>query len=65
MVSKFIAVKDRNAVDIIISLDALGIKYDYYGHDEIWSVIEIRGFNSASSNQRTYDNALKMVGVVQ
>ena len=64
MVAKYIAVKEGNEIhDIIESLERLGIKYDYYGHDKVWSVLKIHGFNSVSTAQRTYEMALKIVGV--
>ena len=63
MVARYVAVKDSEAHDIMAALDVLGIKYDYFGHDEVWSVIKMYSFNSVNGWQRTYEQALKKVGV--
>ena len=63
MAVRYVAVKDSEAHDITAALDVLGIKYDYFGHDEVWSVIKMHGFNGVNSWQRTYDRALEKVGV--
>ena len=65
MANRFVAIKDEDITDVLGSLDRLGIKYDYFGHNDIWSVVKMYGFSGVSSNQRTYDNALKIVGVVE
>ena len=64
MVARYVAVKEGSeAHDIIDALDVLGIKYDYFGHDEVWSVIKMHNFNRVNSWQRTYERALEKVGV--
>jgi len=65
MASRFVAIKDKEIGDVLQSLDRLGIKYDYFGHDDIWSVVKMHGFNGVSTRQRTYEQALKIVGVVE
>ena len=69
MVSRYIAVKYNEAHEIMSALDKVGITYDYYGHDEIWSVIKMHIVDSplgrANSWQRTYERALLKVGVVE
>jgi len=64
MASKYIAVENDRAHKIIFTLDEVGIKYTFYGHDETWSVIKMHGFNSVSSNMMTYERALELVGVI-
>ena len=44
---------------LICALQELGIEFEYFGHDENYSVIQIKGMS------RGYWNALKKVGVVE
>ena len=65
MSARYVAVKDEDAHAIIDALERMKIKHEYYGHDEIWSVIKMHNFDRVSNDQRTYDAALKLVGVVE
>lgn len=66
MVARFVAVRDcdehSDAHDVMSALDMVGIKYEYYGHNDQWSVIKMKGFNSVSNLQRTYENAVDYAG---
>ena len=64
MASRFLAVENKRAHELIYSLDEIGIKYTFYGYDDTWSVIQMYGFNSVSNNMRTYERALELVGVI-
>lgn len=64
MASRFIAVENTRAHQVIFGLDEVGIKYTYYGHDDTWDVIAMHGFNSVSNDMRTYERALELVGVI-
>lgn len=63
MAVRYVAVKDSEAFDVMAALDVLGIKYDYFGHDEVWSVIKMHGFNGVGAV--SYESALEKVGVVE
>ena len=67
MTVKYLAVKDKLAMDLVDAMDTLGIKYDYFGHDETWSVIAIIGGLDCTnlSVRDTYEGALLSVGVVE
>jgi hypothetical protein len=64
MASKYIAVENDRAHQLIASLDEVGIKWTLFGHDDIWSVIKMHGFSNVSNNMRTYERALELVGVI-
>lgn len=63
MVARYVAIKDDEALAVMLALDKVGITYEYFGHDDVWSVIKMLKFNSVNGLQSTYNMALNAVGV--
>jgi hypothetical protein len=66
MVARYVAVRDSDehsdAHDVMNALDMVGIEYEYYGHNDEWSVIKMIGFNGVGNYQRTYESAVDWAG---
>jgi hypothetical protein len=64
MSSQYVAVKDKYVDNHLMTLERMGIKYKLFAHDDIWCVVRMYGFNGTNGYNRTYDLALKAVGVI-
>lgn len=59
---RYIAFKD-SPYEVMEALDACNIKYDWYGHDDVWSVLRIHGVASTGTHDSSYEGALSYKGV--
>jgi hypothetical protein len=66
MMKRFVALRDSDehsdAYDVMNALDMVGIQYEYYGHNDEWSVLEIKGIRPKSTHEKTYEGAVDYAG---
>ena len=66
MMARYIALRDddenHDAHNVMNALDIVGIQYEWFGHNEGWSVLMIKGMHPKYTHEKTYEGALDYAG---
>lgn len=66
MMARYIALRDSDehsdVHDVMNALDTVGIQYEWYGHNEEWSVLMIKGMLPKFTHEKTYEGAVDYAG---
>jgi hypothetical protein len=66
MSDRFIALKDNDdhndCHEVMAALDKVGIEYEYYSYDDVWSVLMIKGTTPRHVSERSFEGAISYVG---